>query len=87
MAESKYFSQDNFVCHGDSEDNISEFGSGCGCNFSLPEDGMSQDLMDLLDAVQDKCIELYGENATLSFSCGFRCQTHNDRLPGSVPNS
>ncbi len=78
---------DAFKCHGDSEENIAEYGYGCGCGFSLPDGGFSQELVDLLNTVQDKCIEQYGEGAVLSFSCGYRCQTHNDRLPGSVPNS
>ena len=43
--------------------------------------------MGLLNLIQDTCIARYGEAANFSCSCGYRCQVHNDRLPGSVPNS
>ena len=76
-----------FRCHGDSEENIAEYGQGCGCGFSLPEGGMKQAEIDLLNLIQDTCVARYGETAVFSCSCGYRCQVHNDRLPGSVPNS
>ena len=78
---------DCFRCHGDSEDNIAEYGEGCGCGFSLPDGGINQNEIDLLNRVQGMCFERFGSEAVLSFSCGYRCQRHNDRLPGSVPNS
>ena len=78
---------DQFCCHGDSDDNIAEFGEGCGCGFSLAEGGINQDEIDLLNRIQEVCIERYGDDAILTFSCAYRCQVHNDRLPGSVPNS
>ena len=76
-----------FHCHGDSEENIAEFGQGCGCGGSLPEGGMVQEEIDLLNLIQSACIERHGPTAVFYCSCGYRCQTHNDRLPGSVPNS
>ena len=85
----EYFTpyDDCFKCHGDSEDNIAEFGEGCGCNFSLPDGGIAQEEIDLLNSIQEYCFNMYGDGATLTFSCGYRCQYHNDRLSGSVPNS
>jgi len=78
---------DCFKCHGDSDDNIAEFGEGCGCNFSIPDGGIVKDEIDLINRIQEVCIERFGEDAILTFSCGYRCQFHNDRLKGSVPNS
>lgn len=78
---------EQFLCHGDSADNINDFGEGCGCGFSIPEGGMVQAEIELLNVIQNTIIARYGPEAVFSCSCGYRCQIHNDRLPGSVPNS
>ena len=47
----------------------------------LPKNGMNQVLLAKLDALR----ELIG--VPIYISCGYRCQEHNDSIPGSVPNS
>ena len=78
---SKYFTENDFRCKGDSEDNIAEYGYGCGCNFSLPDNGMNEELIEKLDALRD----MVGH--PIYISCGYRCQIQNDRIKGSVSNS
>ena len=76
----KYFTDDEFRCKGDNDENISIYGRGCGCNFSLPPDGMDAKLLELLDKLR----EVVG--VPLSPSCGFRCEIHNSDV-GGVSNS
>lgn len=76
-----------FHCQGDSADSIAEYGGPCGCGFSLPDEGMDPAEIDLLNLIQDTCIARHGQEAVFSCSCGYRCQVHNDMIPGSVPNS
>ena len=77
---SKYFNDDEFKCKGDSEENISIYGRGCGCDFSLPEQGMDVRLIALLDKLRETI------GVPLEISCGYRCEIHNADV-GGVSNS
>lgn len=77
---SKYFTDDEFCCKGDSDENISYYGRGCGCNFSLPDGGMDARLVGLLDKLREIV------NSPIIVSCGYRCQIHNADV-GGVSNS
>lgn len=76
----KYFTDNEFRCKGDSDENISIYGIGCGCDFSLPDGGMDVRLLELLDQLR----EIVG--VPLYVSSGFRCEVHN-RNVGGVSNS
>lgn len=78
---SKYFTLDEMRCKGDSPESIAEYGGACGCNFSLPVNGMNERLMEVLDAIRETI------GVPITVNCGYRCQIHNNMIPGSVPNS
>lgn len=50
----------------------------CGC---LPDGGIDDNLLGLLEDMRSEV------GGPLTLSCAYRCQKHNDELPGSVPNS
>lgn len=53
----------------------------CHCCGNLPPNGIDQNLLDLLEDMRATA------DTPLQLSCAYRCQKHNDELPGSVPNS
>ena len=62
---SKYFSDEELACK---------------CCGQLPEGGMDQRLLDVLDAMREEI------GAPLTLSCAYRCPAHNAEV-GGVPNS
>jgi len=65
VINSKYFTEDEMRCK---------------CCGGLPENGMDQTLVDLLDAIREQV----GKPITLS--CAYRCPSHNADV-GGVPDS
>lgn len=70
---SKYFGPEELMCHGASQGH-------CNCGIESAEN-VDPRLLELLDRLR----ELVG--GPLELSCAYRCQEHNDAIPGSVPNS
>ena len=50
----------------------------CGC---VPAQGIDPKLYELLDQMREAA------GVPLNINDGYRCQAHNDSIPGSVPNS
>jgi uncharacterized protein YcbK (DUF882 family) len=65
-----YFEESEFACKGEE----------CGCGHSLPEGGMNQDLLLLLNNVRARL------GGAIHISSGFRCPIHNANV-GGVENS
>lgn len=62
---SKYFTEDEMRCH---------------CCGQLPENGIDQNLYDLLDDIREKV------GQPININCAYRCPAHNAEV-GGVPNS
>lgn len=62
---SKYFSDSELVCH---------------CCGQLPENGMDEKLLQVLDAIRESV------GGPVSLSCAYRCPKHNAEV-GGVPDS
>jgi uncharacterized protein YcbK (DUF882 family) len=62
---SKYFSDEELTCH---------------CCGQYPEQGMDQNLLDLLDEIREAV------GGPVNISCAYRCPDHNAEV-GGVPNS
>ena len=62
---SKYFSREELECH-------------CG-KHCMPDGGVSDELLDVLDTLREK-------NGELTLSCAYRCPEHNAEV-GGVDNS
>lgn len=75
---SKYYTEEDFACKGDSEASIEEHGHACGCNFSVGENGIDDNLIRVLDAASD----YVGQK--LNLSCAYRCPIHNEDVGGEV---
>ena len=73
---SRYFTDEEFQCHGEREDNIERFGSPCGCGGSLGPNGISQDLKDLLTEIRETV------GRPVHINCAYRCPVHDARVGG-----
>lgn len=73
----QYFTLDEFACKGDDEYQDTH----CGCGFSLPEQGMYPDLLDILDLARAKA------NSPIHITSGYRCPVHNANTSGAATNS
>lgn len=77
---SKYFGEDEFICHGERADNVERYGRACGCGGSIGENGISESLQAVLDKIRERL------GVPVSLSCVFRCSVHNADV-GGEPNS
>lgn len=73
----QYFTLDEFACKGDDEYQDTH----CGCGFSLPEQGMHPDILDILDLARAKA------NSPIHITSGYRCPVHNANTSGAATNS
>ena len=73
---SKYFSDEELVCHGERADNVERYGRGCGCGARIEDAGISEKLLTVLDAIRERV------GAPVSLNCTYRCPVHNANVGG-----
>lgn len=58
----------------------------CHCCGTQPDEGVSDELLRLLENIRAKVSENNGEDTSISISCAYRCPAHNAEV-GGVENS